>query len=60
VVGWLNDQVFTTPDGVRYSLVAVAAVGAAALTLYFATGRRAYAESVARLEAAQLRQGMAA
>jgi MFS family permease len=58
IVGWLNDQVFTTPDGVRYSLVTVAAVGAAALTLYFATGRRAYAESVARLEAAQQRQGM--
>ena len=58
-VGLLNDRVFLGPEGVRYSLTTVALVGALALTLYFATGRRAYSESVRELEAAQARQGKA-
>ncbi len=56
-VGLLNDRVFMGPEGVRYSLSAVAIVGAAVLTLYLASGRRAYAESVTRLEAAQAARG---
>ena len=57
VVGLLNDHVFMGSEGVRYSLAAVGLVGSASLTLYFATGRRAYADSVARLEAAQAARG---
>lgn len=56
-VGLLNDRVFPGPEGVRYSLTTVALVGALALTLYFATGRRAYAASVRELEAAQASKG---
>ncbi len=56
-VGLLNDHVFMGSEGVRYSLAAVGLLGSASLTLYFATGRRAYAESVTRLEAAQAARG---
>jgi MFS family permease len=50
-VGWLNDHVFTTPDGVRASMAIVVLVAAGALTIYLASGRRAYREAVADLEA---------
>ena len=53
-VGLLNDRVFLAPDGVRYSLTTVALLGALTLTLYFATGRRAYGAAVRELEAAQM------
>lgn len=54
-IGLLNDLVFTAPDGVRWSLALLTVSAGTVLTLYLATGRRAYAESVARLEAAQAR-----
>lgn len=52
-VGLLNDHVFPAVDGVRWSLVIVAAVAGGVLTLYLATGRRAYREAVEALESAQ-------
>ena len=52
-VGLLNDYVFPGPTGVRWSLVAVVLVAGGLLTLYLATGRRAYAAAVTRLEEAQ-------
>jgi MFS family permease len=52
-VGLLNDYVFPGATGVRSSLVLVAVVAGGALTLYLATGRRAYAGAVAGLEEAQ-------
>ena len=52
-VGLFNDHVFTAPDGVRWSLVVVVAVACGLLTLYLASGRRAYREAVESLEAAQ-------
>jgi MFS family permease len=56
-VGWLNDHVFTAADGVRASLAIVVLVAAGALTIYLASGRRAYREAVEDLEA---RAGLAA
>ena len=50
-VGWLNDHVFTAPDGVRASMAIVVLVAAGALTIYLASGRRAYREAVEDLEA---------
>jgi MFS family permease len=50
-VGWLNDHVFTAPDGVRASMALVVLVAAGALTIYLASGRRAYREAVEDLEA---------
>jgi len=52
-VGLLNDYVFPSATGVRSSLVWVAVVAGGALTLYLATGLRAYAGAVTRLEEAQ-------
>jgi MFS family permease len=52
-VGLLNDHVFTDPTGVRGSLVVVPLVAGGLLTLYTATGLRAYGAAVERLEAAQ-------
>jgi MFS family permease len=52
-VGLLNDYAFPGATGVRSSLVLVAVVAGGLLTLYLATGRRAYAGAVARLEEAQ-------
>ncbi len=49
-VGWLNDRVFTAPEGVRESLALVVLVAAGTLTLYLASGRRAYREAVVDLE----------
>ena len=59
-VGWLNDHVFTAPDGVRASLALVVLVAAGALTLYLATGRRAYREAVEDLEARAALAGVGA
>lgn len=52
-VGLCNDYLFKTTDGVRWSLVVVVAVACGVLTLYLASGRRAYREAVETLEAAQ-------
>lgn len=55
-VGLCNDYLFRATDGVRWSLVAVVAVAGGVLTLYLASGRRAYREAVEALEAAQRQQ----
>ena len=51
VAGYLNDQVFTGPEGVRYSLMTMAIVcGVIGLTLLLMC-RKYYAESLARADA---------
>ena len=54
-IGLLNDQFFTSTDGVRWSLMTVIFAGSGVLTVYLASGRQAYSESVVQLEAAQVR-----
>jgi MFS family permease len=58
-VGLFNDYVFPALDGVRWSLAVVVGVAGGVLTLYLASGRRAYRAAVEDLEAAQ-RQARAA
>ncbi|MCU0759866.1 MAG: MFS transporter [Steroidobacteraceae bacterium] len=58
-VGLFNDHVFPAQGGVRWSLAIVVGVAAGALTLYLATGRRAYRAAVEDLEAAQRRAASA-
>lgn len=53
--GVLNDQIFTAPDGVRYSIATVVLVIGGLLTTYLMTGRRAYAAAVMDLEQRQRR-----
>jgi MFS family permease len=50
-VGWLSDTVFTSDDGIRYSMSVVVLAIAGALTLFMLTGRSAYSSTVRQLEA---------
>lgn len=52
LVGWLNDNVFTGDDGVRFSVAFVSGVVCSALTALMFFGRKAYRDVVVELEQA--------
>lgn len=52
-VGLLNDTVFTSPDGVRWSLATILLGVGGSLTLFLLTGRRGYGQAVRELEDAE-------
>jgi MFS family permease len=49
-VGLLNDYVFKSPAGIRYSLPVILLSIGGLLTLYLLTGRRGYERAVRQLE----------
>jgi MFS family permease len=49
-VGLLNDYVFTSPAGIRYSLPVILVGAGGILTMYLLTGRRGYERAVRELE----------
>ena len=55
-VGLLNDYVFTSEAGVRWSLVTILFGVGGVLTLYLLTGRRGYGRAVSELEDAEKAQ----